>query len=179
MWYLWRSLCRLFFSLSRCSLSLVGLWRLESRNAMWTLGLGSPSCVSRERRRFWLSDRSSWLLDPSVSGWKYNLKKHVSQIFWWQTEEFSSFPLLLTPSWTFGALQNKNCSISSHSRRKQRLWRLNPLKNLNCCDHGPNYLNVSVWCFTLITRSSLCILTIAQLLSISERNEGRWKSWST
>lgn len=73
------SLCNSFFSLLRCSLSLARLWLLERRNAKWTLGLGSPSWLSRERRRFLLSESSSSVLEPSVSGIKlYRFKKKKS-----------------------------------------------------------------------------------------------------
>lgn len=66
--YLWISLCKSFLSLLRWISSLAWLWLSESRSAKWTLGFGVPSGVSKDLRRFLLSDRMSSLWDSSVSG---------------------------------------------------------------------------------------------------------------
>lgn len=78
--YVWMSLCSSFFSLLRWSVSLAWLWWWDSRRARCTLGLGIPSWLSRERRRFLFSDRSSSVLGPSVSGTKIICKKHIKRI---------------------------------------------------------------------------------------------------
>lgn len=91
---LWRLLCKSVCSLFRYWASLTLLCLSESRNAKWTLGLGSPSCVSKERRRFLLSDRSNSLLDPSVPGFKYlKEEKCFSDILITDIKVFQSFYL--------------------------------------------------------------------------------------
>lgn len=158
------SLCKLFFSLFRCSFSLARLWLLESRNAKWTLGLGSPSWVSRERRRFLLSDRSSSLWAVSVSDFNIR-RKNVSQKF--LSQKYFSNSLLLTPTWTFKELQNQNCSISSHHRRIQTV------ETLIILGLRSKYGNVSPWYLpSSLNLNILCNLANAQLLLMSEQYEG-------